>query len=133
MTICQPCLEKSSKDSNSIYLLFARIKTVKIWYRWFQGRPLWWSTTSAHLDAVSQSLFQKNSSTFFFLGGRGEGRGGDTLANFCRIHIKSSSWWIYQKILSKKIKQTLLRGGGETRVAMELQKKPEWTITKFLL
>ena len=98
MTIFKPCLEKSSDDSNKIYQLFARIpynsyfrKYLKIWYQWLQGRHLSWSSTPANLDTVSQQLFQKNPTTVcFFL--------------LFRTDKKNNSWWIAQKILSKKVK-----------------------------
>ena len=72
MTIRKPCLEKSSKDSNKVCQLFAKIpynsyfgKYLKIWSQWFQGRHLSWGSTSANLDAVSKRLSQKSSITVF--------------------------------------------------------------------
>ena len=113
ITICRPCLEKSSKDSNKIYQLFAKIpynsyfqKHLKVWYQWFEGRHLLWGFISANLDAVSQRLFQKNLTTVIFC----------SLANFFTIDIT----------------QEIARGGG-TGVAMELQRKLKWTIKKTLL
>ena len=103
MTICRPCLEKSSKDSNKIYQLFAKIpynssvqKHLKIWYQRFEGRLLLWGFNSANLDAVNQRLFQKNFTTFTFC----------SLANFFRIDITQE---IAQKILNTKVKQVLRR------------------------
>ena len=117
MTICKSCLEKSLKDSNKVYRSFARIpynnyfgKYLKIWYQWFQGRHLSWGCTSANLDAVSQRLFQKNSTTAFFW----------SLPNFFTIDIKSNFWWVAQKIFSKKVKQLLQRrSGGQTATTEE--------------
>ena len=58
MSTCKPCLEKSSKGSNKIYKLFAKIlcnsyfrKYLKTRCRWFQGRNLSWGSTSTNLDA----------------------------------------------------------------------------------
>ena len=56
-----------------------------------------WSFTSANLDAVSQEIFKKNSTTFSFF----------DFGKFFRIDIKNNSWWKAQKILSKKVKQVL--------------------------
>ena len=42
-------------------------KYLRIWYQWFQGGHLSWSSTSANLDAVKQQLFQKSSTMGFFL------------------------------------------------------------------
>ena len=98
-------------------------KYLRIWYQWLQGGHLSWSFTSANLDAVKQQLFQKSSTMVFFF----------IFVDFFRIYIKNNSWWIAQKILSKKVKQITQTRGGETEVAMELQKKPKWTITKTLL
>ena len=127
ITICRPCLEKSSKDSNKIYQLFAKIpynscfqKHLKVWYQWFEGRHLLWGFISANLDAVSQRLFQKNLTTVIFC----------SLANFFTIDITQE---IAQKILNTKVKQVLQRRGGGTGVAMELQRKLKWTIKKTLL
>ena len=73
VTICKPCLEKSSNDSNKIYQLFARIPYnsyfriyLKILYRWIQARHLSWGSTSGNLHAVSHQLFQNSSTTVFF-------------------------------------------------------------------
>ena len=131
MTICKPCLEKSSNDSNKIYQLCARIpynsyfrKYLKLWYQWLhQGRHISWGSTSANLDALSYQLFQKSSTTVLFWVRR----------IFFRIDKKNCSCWVVQKILSKKVRRVLQRRGGGTRVAMELQKKPKWTIAKTLL
>ena len=128
MTICKPCLEKSSNDSNKIYQLFARIpynsyfqKYLKIWYQWLQERHLSWGSTSANLDAVSQQLFQKSSTTVLFW----------VWQIFSEMTKKNYSWWIVQKILSKNLKQVLQRRGEGTRVTMKLQKNQSDLLRKL--
>ena len=127
MFICKPCLEKSSKDSNKIYQLFASIpfnsyfwKNPKIWYQLFQGRHSSWSSTSANLDAVSQQLFHKENSTavLFFAVWRIFG-----------IDIKSNPWWVAQKILSKVLPRS--RRGRLTGNWSQLSQKL-WVISNRL-
>ena len=126
---CKPILEKSSNDPNKSYQLFTRItynsyfrKYLKIWCQWLQGRHLSWGPTSANLGAVGQQLFQKNFTTVLF----------GVWQIFSEL-TKNNTWSIAQKILSKKVKWVLCRRGAGTIVAMELQKKRKWTITKTLL
>ena len=119
-----PCLEKSSKDSNKIYQLFARIPydNTSIW--WFQESQLLWVSTSANLDPAKSMIFQKKTSLRLFL---------LSLESFFRIDIKSNSWWIAQKMSSKKVKQVLQRKSEGAGVAMELHKKTKWTRKETLL
>ena len=106
VTICKPCLEISSNDSNKIYQLFGRIpyssyfrKYRKKWYQWLQVRDLFWGSTWANLDAVSEQLFQKSSTTVLFW-----------VRRIFSEMTKNCSWWIVQKILSKKVKQVHREG-----------------------
>ena len=128
VTICKPCLEKSSNDSNKIYQLFARIpynsyfqKYLKIWYQWLQVRHLTWGSTSANLDAVSQQLFQKISTTVLFWVRR----------NFPEMTSKTTLGEQFRKYQVKKLSRYYKE--GVARVAMALQKKPKWTIAKTLM
>ena len=128
VTLCKPCLEKSSNDSNKIYQLFARIpynsyfqKYLKIWYQWLQGRHLSWGSTSANLDAVSQQLFQKISTTVLFWVRR----------NFPEMTSKTTLGEQFRKYQVKKLSRYYKE--GVARVAMALQKKPKWTIAKTLM
>ena len=73
MTTCEPYLEKSSKHSTKIYLLFSGIsynsyfrKYHKIQYQWFQRRHSLWGSTSGNLEAASQRLLQKETLPQFF-------------------------------------------------------------------
>ena len=130
MTTCEPYLEKSSKHSTKIYLLFAEIsynsyfrKYHKIRYQWFQRRHSLWGSTSGNLEAASQRLLQKETLPQFFF----------EFGKCFRVDIKNKSWWIAQKILSKKVEQVLQRRSGGIEVVIELKKKRKWTITKILL
>ena len=129
VTICKPCLEKSSNDSNKIYQLFTRIPYNSYFQKILQNmmsvtpsKTLILDSTSAKFDAVSQKLFRKSSTTVLFW-----------VRRIFSENKKNYSWWIVQEILSKKVKQVLQGRGRGTRVAMELQKKPKRTIAKTLL
>ena len=69
--------------------------------------------TSANLDAVWQKLFQKTPPQISFR----------SLVNFFRIHIKNYSWWIAQKILSKKFKRRVGGTGAAKRTQSESLRK----------
>ena len=130
VTICKPCLEKSSNDSNKIYQLFTRIPYNSYFQKILQNmmsvtpsKTLILDSTSAKFDAVSQKLFRKSSTTVLFW-----------VRRIFSENKKNYSWWIVQEILSKKVKQVWQRRGRGTRVAMELHKKPhKWTIAKALM
>ena len=73
---------------------------------------------------LAKILQKKNSTAVFFF---------RVWRKFFRVDVKNNSCWIAQNILSEKVRQVKQRRGGETRVAMKLQKKTKKAIKKALM